>query len=52
MAGRSALPRRTRSRAASLLKKRSLTNLYNEHPAWLDNAHRDLGACGGHAAYG
>ena len=24
------------------LKKRTLTNLYNERPSWLDNAHRDL----------
>ncbi|MPZ22170.1 MAG: class I SAM-dependent DNA methyltransferase [Dehalococcoidia bacterium] len=24
------------------LKKRTLTDLYNERPAWLDNAHRDL----------
>ncbi len=24
------------------LKKRTLTNLYNERPAWLDNAHRAL----------
>ena len=24
------------------LKKRTLTNLYNERPTWLDNAHRDL----------
>jgi len=24
------------------LKKRTLTNLYNERPEWLDNAHRDL----------
>ena len=24
------------------LKKRTLTNLYNEHPTWLDNAHRKL----------
>ena len=31
-------------RGAALLKKRTLTNLYNEHPAWLDNAHRGLGA--------
>lgn len=29
-------------RAAAILKKRTLTNLYNERPAWLDNAHRDL----------
>lgn len=28
--------------AAKILKKRTLTNLYNERPAWLDNAHRDL----------
>ncbi len=28
--------------AAKNLKKRTLTNLYNERPAWLDNAHRDL----------
>jgi hypothetical protein len=30
------------ARAAELLKKRTLTNLYNESPAWLVNAHRDL----------
>ncbi len=30
--------------AAAVLKKRTLTNLYNERPAWLDNAHRDLDA--------
>ena len=30
--------------AAAILKKRTLTNLYNERPAWLDNAHRDLDA--------
>tara|TARA_R110001606_G_scaffold327395_1_gene474314 strand:+ start:266 stop:3256 length:2991 start_codon:yes stop_codon:yes gene_type:complete len=29
-------------RAADILKKRTLTNLYNERPAWLDHAHRDL----------
>lgn len=29
-------------RAAAILKKRTLTNLYNERPTWLDNAHRDL----------
>ena len=23
-------------------QKGALTNLYNEHPAWLDNTHRDL----------
>ncbi len=28
--------------AAAILKKRTLTNLYNERPAWLDHAHRDL----------
>jgi type II restriction/modification system DNA methylase subunit YeeA len=28
--------------AAQALKQRTLTNLYNERPAWLDNAHRDL----------
>ena len=28
--------------AAATLKKRTLTNLYNERPAWLDMAHRDL----------
>jgi type II restriction/modification system DNA methylase subunit YeeA len=28
--------------AAQALKTRTLTNLYNERPAWLDNAHRDL----------
>lgn len=30
--------------AAALLKKRTLTNLCNERPAWLANAHRDLDA--------
>jgi type II restriction/modification system DNA methylase subunit YeeA len=29
-------------KAAATLKKRTLTNLYNERPAWLTNAHRDL----------
>jgi type II restriction/modification system DNA methylase subunit YeeA len=29
-------------RAAAILKKRTLTNLYNERPAWLVNAHRTL----------
>ena len=29
-------------KAAATLKKRTLTNLYNERPTWLDNAHRDL----------
>ena len=28
--------------AAIVLKKRTLTNLYNERPAWLANAHRKL----------
>jgi hypothetical protein len=30
--------------AAEVLKKRTLTNLYNERPTWLENAHRDLDA--------
>ena len=29
-------------RAAKELKKRTLTNLYNARPAWLDNIHREL----------
>jgi type II restriction/modification system DNA methylase subunit YeeA len=29
-------------KAAAILKKRTLTNLYNERPAWLDHAHRAL----------
>lgn len=29
-------------KAAAELKKRTLTNLYNQRPAWLDNAHRAL----------
>ena len=29
-------------KAAAILKKRTLTNLYNERPTWLANAHRDL----------
>jgi hypothetical protein len=37
--------------AAAILKKRTLTNLYNERPAWLDHAHRDLDAAVA-AAYG
>jgi len=37
--------------AAKQLKKRTLTNLYNARPAWLDNAHRDLDAAVA-AAYG
>jgi type II restriction/modification system DNA methylase subunit YeeA len=28
--------------AAAILKKRTLTNLYNERPTWLENAHRAL----------
>jgi hypothetical protein len=32
------------SKAAAMLKKRTLTNLYNERPAWLDNALRELDA--------
>jgi type II restriction/modification system DNA methylase subunit YeeA len=31
-------------KAAKELKKRTLTNLYNERPTWLANAHRDLDA--------
>jgi type II restriction/modification system DNA methylase subunit YeeA len=38
-------------KAAAVLKKRTLTNLYNDRPAWLDNAHRDLDAAVA-AAYG
>ena len=30
------------AKAAAILKKRTLTNLYNERPAWLANAHQDL----------
>ncbi|NDW03946.1 class I SAM-dependent DNA methyltransferase [Jiella pacifica] len=37
--------------AAAILKKRTLTNLYNERPAWLDNAHKALDAAVA-AAYG
>ena len=33
------------------LKKRTLTNLYNERPTWLDNVHRELDAAVA-AAYG
>ena len=29
-------------KAATILKQRTLTNLYNERPAWLANAHREL----------
>lgn len=39
------------ARAAAELKKRTLTNLYNQRPAWLANAHRDLDAAVA-AAYG
>ena len=38
-------------KAAALLEKRTLTHLYNERPAWLVNAHRDLDAAVA-AAYG
>lgn len=31
-------------KAAAILKYRSLTKVYNERPAWLDHAHRDLDA--------
>jgi type II restriction/modification system DNA methylase subunit YeeA len=37
--------------AAKILKTRTLTNLYNERPTWLDNVHRDLNAAVA-AAYG
>jgi hypothetical protein len=37
--------------AAAILRKRTLTNLYNERSAWLANAHRDLDAAVA-AAYG
>ena len=36
---------------AAKLAKRTLTNLYNERPAWLDNAHKKLDAAVA-AAYG
>ncbi len=39
------------ARAAEELKKRTLTNLYNQRPAWLDNAHKELDAAVA-AAYG
>lgn len=29
-------------KAAQILKKRALTNLYNEWPAWPDGVHREL----------
>jgi hypothetical protein len=28
--------------SAAELKKRTLTNLYNENPTWLQNTHREL----------
>lgn len=37
--------------AAAELKKRTLTNLYNQRPTWLANAHRDLDSAVA-AAYG
>ena len=37
--------------AAAVLKTRTLTSLYNQRPAWLDHAHRDLDAAVA-AAYG
>jgi type II restriction/modification system DNA methylase subunit YeeA len=30
------------AKAAAILKKRTLTNLYNERPAWLVGAHKEL----------
>lgn len=38
-------------KAEKLLKQRTLTKLYNERPAWLDHAHRELDAAVA-AAYG
>ena len=38
-------------KAASVLKNRTLTKLYNERPAWHDHAHKDLDAAVA-AAYG
>ena len=38
-------------KAAAILKTRTLTNLYNERPTWVDNAHRELDAAVA-AAYG
>lgn len=40
-----------KSEHAAELKKRTLTNLYNARPAWLDNAHKALDAAVA-AAYG
>jgi hypothetical protein len=34
---------------AAELKKRTLTNLYNARPAWLDNAHKTLALAVTHA---
>ncbi|HVU24073.1 MAG TPA: DNA methyltransferase [Opitutus sp.] len=39
------------AKCAAELKKRTLTNLYNERPAWLDHAHKKLDAAVA-AAYG
>ena len=36
-------------RAAAVLKKRTLTNLYNERPTWLENCHRELDQAVAHA---
>jgi len=45
------LPPRTGARqSAEGIEEATLTNLYNERPAWLDNAHRRLDAAA--AAYG
>jgi hypothetical protein len=30
------------AKAAAILRQRTLTNLYNERPVWLANAHREL----------
>jgi type II restriction/modification system DNA methylase subunit YeeA len=38
-------------KAAAILKTRTLTNLYNQRPTWLHNAHRELDAAVA-AAYG
>lgn len=37
--------------AATILRKRTLTNLYNQRPTWLANAHAELDAAVA-AAYG
>ena len=47
-------PKRAVPTASAPLKelgRRTLTNLYNERPRWLDNAHKELDAAVG-AAYG